>query len=141
MILAVMDAILVFQNYPYILSFTIFNIFLVLEYSTYSGAGAGAGAGVGVGIHHALFIVYLCVREDSYFYFLFLCTLLTRKLNPRSLLFPPVFPDFPAPRGTHILFQPSRLPASALDHSANKTHFRYFDERKDLLWDLSARHD
>ena len=59
----------------------------------------------------------------------------------KSLLFPPVFPDFPAPRGTHILFQPSRLPASALDHSATVTHFRYFDERKDLLWDLSARHD
>ena len=59
----------------------------------------------------------------------------------KSLLFPPVFPDFPAPRGTHILFQPSRLPASALDHSATKTHFRYLDESKDLLWDLSARHD
>ena len=48
----------------------------------------------------------------------------------KSLLFPPVFPDFPAPGGTQILFQPSRLPARALDHSATKTHFRSFDEKE-----------
>ena len=45
------------------------------------------------------------------------------------LLFPPVFPIFPAPRRTPILPKPSRyFSASALNHSATVTHFRQIGE-------------
>ena len=41
-------------------------------------------------------------------------------------IFPTVLPNFPAPRRTPILPKPSQFfSASALDHSATVTHFRY----------------
>ena len=46
------------------------------------------------------------------------------------LLYSSVFPNFPAAIRTHIVSQPSRLSASALDHSATVTQFRYLDESK-----------
>ena len=57
------------------------------------------------------------------------------------LLYPSVFPNFPAAIRTNVLYHPSQLSVSALDHSATVKHFQYQNESRNLLWNLSARHD